>query len=81
MLFDAAVILATVPALVMNWRTQRAAPMVAASASMTGPMTERWKGSVEMLVGGEANGESSNGPGNPLGLTQGTPGPSGKGSG
>jgi len=56
---DAAVILVTVPALVMNWRTQRAATMVVASASMTGPMTDRWKSAVEMLAGGEDNEESS----------------------
>src|SRR4051794_11606 len=49
---DAAVILVTVPALVMNWRTQRAATSVVASASMTGPITDRWKGAVEMLAGG-----------------------------
>src|SRR4051794_31930934 len=55
---DAAVILVTVPALVMNWRTQRAATMVVASASMTGPMTDRWKSAVEMLAGGP-DGEGS----------------------
>ena len=49
---DAAVILVTVPALVMNWRTQRAATTVVASASLTGPMTDRWKAAVEMLAGG-----------------------------
>jgi hypothetical protein len=56
---DAAVILVTVPALVMNWRTQRAATMVVASASMTGPMTDRWKSAVEMLAGGPDGEESS----------------------
>jgi hypothetical protein len=56
---DAAVILVTVPALLMNWRTQRAATMVVASASMTGPMTDRWKSAVEMLAGGvDAEGSS-----------------------
>src|SRR5262249_14731190 len=55
---DAAVILITVPALVMNWRTQRAATAVVASASMTGPMTDRWKAGVEMLSGG-IEGENS----------------------
>jgi hypothetical protein len=49
---DAAVILVTVPALVMNWRTQRAATAVVASAQLTGPMTERWQGAVDMLAGG-----------------------------
>src|SRR4051812_29081813 len=55
---DAAVILVTVPALVMNWRTQRAATAVVASASMLGPMTDRWKNAVEMLAG-EVGGEAT----------------------
>ena len=55
---EAAVILVTVPALLMNWRTQRAATAVVASASLTGPMTDRWKSAVEMLSGGVA-GENS----------------------
>jgi uncharacterized protein YjbI with pentapeptide repeats len=52
---DAAVILVTVPALVMNWRTQRAATAVVASASLTGPMTGRWESAIGML-GTVANG-------------------------
>jgi hypothetical protein len=43
----------------MNWRTQRAATMVVASASMTGPMTDRWKSAVEMLAGGVDSDETS----------------------
>jgi hypothetical protein len=43
----------------MNWRTQRAATMVVASASMTGPMTDRWKSAVEMLAGGPDGEERS----------------------
>jgi hypothetical protein len=56
---DAAVILVTAPALIMNWRTQRAATMVVASASMVGPMTDRWKHAVEMLAGGVGSEEIS----------------------
>lgn len=63
MLFDAAVdavvILVTVPALVMNWRTQRAATSVVASAQLTGPMTERWQGAVDMLATGVGSSTTS----------------------
>jgi uncharacterized protein YjbI with pentapeptide repeats len=55
---DAAVILVTVPALVMNWRTQRAATSVVASAQLTGPMTDRWRSAVDMLAGGESGDAS-----------------------
>lgn len=56
---DAAVLLVTAPALIMNWRTQRAATMVVASASMVGPMTDRWKHAVHMLAGGVDSEEIS----------------------
>src|SRR4051812_17413702 len=56
---DVAVILVTVPALLMNWRTQRAATTVVASASLTGPMTDRWRSAVEMLAGGVTDESSS----------------------
>src|SRR4051812_40325716 len=63
MLFDAAVgaavILVTVPALVMNWRTQGAATAVVASASLTGPMTERWESAIGMLGTGATGGGAS----------------------
>lgn len=56
---DAAILLVTVPTLVMNWRTQRAAAAVVASAARTGPSPERWTSAVTMLARRNVDGPTS----------------------
>jgi hypothetical protein len=56
---DAAVLLVTVPTLVMNWRTQRAAAAVVSAAAQNAPMTDRWNSAVTMLAHGGAADSAS----------------------
>jgi hypothetical protein len=56
---EAAILLVTVPTLVMNWRTQRAASALVATAAQGGPSTERWTTAVTMLARQRAEGPSS----------------------
>ncbi|MFN8635480.1 MAG: pentapeptide repeat-containing protein [Chloroflexota bacterium] len=56
---DAAILLVTVPTLVMNWRTQRAAAAIVSSAAQSGPPTERWTTAVTMLARRNADGPTN----------------------